>query len=124
MGYGSSTTHGSTNAGPHKSNVLNSLDPRVDSDRDGSRNMGAAQYGPGAHTSGSGIGSTHTTHGSSNAGPHSSSAFNSADPRVDSDMDGSRNMGAAQYGAGAHTSGTHTSGTGIGSSNLLNKLDP
>jgi hypothetical protein len=38
---------GSTNYGPHSSNVANKLDPRVDSDADGSNNLGAASYGPG-----------------------------------------------------------------------------
>ncbi|KAL9603549.1 MAG: hypothetical protein Q9219_001051 [cf. Caloplaca sp. 3 TL-2023] len=33
----SSTTGGSTTTGPHKSNLMNKLDPRVDSDADGSR---------------------------------------------------------------------------------------
>jgi hypothetical protein len=75
----------------------------VDSDLDGSRNAGVAQYGPGA-TSGSGLNTSSSTQagqGSSNAGPHSSSLANKIDPRVDSDLDGSRNAGAAKYGPGA-----------------------
>jgi len=131
---------------------MNSADPRVDSDRDGSRNMGAAThsgttgagYGAGhTGTTGAGYGAGHTGttgagYGSSttgttgagygndprstNAGPHSSNLMNSADPRVDSDRDGSRNMGAASNtGYGSSTAGTHgthgTTGThgGIGS---------
>merc|ERR1711964_123728 len=130
----------STNAGPHGSNAMNLADPRVDSDRDGSRNMGAAThsgttgagYGAGhTGTTGAGYGSSTTgTTGagygndprSTNAGPHSSNLMNSADPRVDSDRDGSRNMGAASNtGYGSSTAGTHgthgTTGThgGIGS---------
>ena len=75
--------------------TANKLDPRVDSDNDGSRNLGGAQYGAGAHqthgTTGSGLtGNNHGTigagtgltggygastggHGySTNAGPHDS----------------------------------------------------
>jgi len=88
------------------------------------------------------------------AGPHSSRAANAADPRVDSDMDGSRNAGVhtGTHTAGAHNGGysttgatgtgvtgnnySSTTGTGVGgtgynnntagphSSNLANKLDP
>jgi len=144
-GYGSGTTgygSGSTNAGPHDSNVANKLDPRVDSDRDGSRNMGSAQHGPGAHNTGAGTGFTGTTgttgygSGSTNTGPHDSNLANKLDPRVDSDRDGSRNMGAAQHGPGAHHTGAGTGltgATGYGSgstnhgphdSNMGNKMDP
>jgi hypothetical protein len=109
--------YGSTTAGPHDSNLLNKADPRVDSDRDGSRNMGASNYGPGAtsggltgshQTTGAGYGSTTS---SNTAGPHSSNLANKLDPRVDSDMDGSRNMGAAQHGPGAHNAGNSHTGT-------------
>jgi len=129
--------YGSTNVGPHSSNLANKLDPRVDSDADGSRNVGAAQVGPGAHnTYNTGAG---TDYGSSNVGPHSSNLANKLDPRVDSDADGSRNVGAAQVGPGAHNNyntgagvgGLGGSGAGYGSSNvgphssnLANKLDP
>jgi hypothetical protein len=131
-GYGS----GSTNHGPHDSNLANKLDPRVDSDRDGSGNMGAAQYGPGSHNTGAGSGLTGSTgygSGSTNHGPHDSNLANKADPRVDSDRDGSSNMGAAAYGPGAHqnTSGFGNTGVGSGStnygphdSNVANKVDP
>merc|ERR1711939_942115 len=104
---------------------MNSADPRVDSDRDGSRNMGAASntgYGSsttgthggigstGTHGTHGGVGSTgvgstgvgHSTHGTGvsatpgsgntnkTAGPHNSDMLNKLDPRVDSDMDGSK----------------------------------
>jgi hypothetical protein len=39
-GPGAHHTTASSNAGPHKSNILNTLDPRVDSDRDGSATYG------------------------------------------------------------------------------------
>ncbi|KAL8822207.1 MAG: hypothetical protein Q9191_007054 [Dirinaria sp. TL-2023a] len=106
-GYGSSTT-----SGPHSSKLENKLDPRVDSDRDGSRNLGATGagtgYGSGTTGTGTGYGS-HTT-----SGPHSSNLENKVDPRVDSDRDGSRNLGATGAGAGYGT-GTTGTGTGYGS---------
>jgi len=42
-GTGLIGTTGSTNAGPHGTNIANALDPRVDSDMDGSRNAGMKQ---------------------------------------------------------------------------------
>jgi len=131
-GYGhqSGYTGGSTNAGPHDSNIANKLDPRVDSDRDGSRTTNQYGTNQGYGTTGSsGYGqSGYTgTSGSTTAGPHSSNMANKLDPRVDSDADGSRNFGAAQHGPGA----THNAATGPArdtagphSSNVLNKLDP
>ena len=60
MGSGyPSTTTGSTTAGPHSSNLANKADPRVDSDLDGSRNMGATGLGSGT---GSSVGTTHQGH--------------------------------------------------------------
>jgi len=110
----------STTAGPHGSNMGNKLDPRVDSDLDGSRNMGARQPNNFGYTT---------------AGPHSSNVANKVDPRVDSDLDGSHNLGAR--GGTQHTGttnpfstthGTSTHGTstnaGPHSSNLGNKVDP
>jgi hypothetical protein len=40
--HGDTTHAGSSTAGPHKSDALNKLDPRVDSDRDGSKTVGGA----------------------------------------------------------------------------------
>lgn len=66
---GSSTGHvghhgSSTTSGPHSSNLENKMDPRVDSDRDGSRNMGARSTGTtggyGSGPTGSGYDSTGT----------------------------------------------------------------
>jgi len=88
-------------AGPHRADALNKVDPRIDSDRDGSRNAGMNQSqgysGTGSHA----------------AGPHRSDALNKVDPRVDSDRDGSRAMGLDQHNAYQHEGIT---GTGIGSS--------
>jgi len=110
-------THGtSTNAGPHDSNAANKLDPRVDSDRDGRGAHGTT------HNTTSNTGGTNTlgkipmvdNHGHSTAsharttptsksnlpgpapntaGPHKSDILNKLDPRVDSNMDGSKTIG-------------------------------
>ncbi|KAL8809195.1 MAG: hypothetical protein Q9200_003624 [Gallowayella weberi] len=145
-GYGSSTGttggYGSSNttAGPHSSNLGNKADPRVDSDRDGSRGLGSSTHQPGYGSSTGttgGYGSSNTT-----AGPHSSNLGNKADPRVDSDLDGSRGYGSSTGHSGTHTgtgygnttgtSGTHT-GTGYGDNTtgttgkkpgLMDRLNP
>ncbi|KAI4238384.1 MAG: hypothetical protein L6R40_005746 [Gallowayella cf. fulva] len=122
-GYGSSNT----TAGPHSSNLANKADPRVDSDRDGSRGYGSSTgqsgvtggYGSSAGTT-AGYGSSDTT-----AGPHSSNLANKADPRVDSDRDGSRGYGSSTgqsghsgttggYGSSTGTTGGYGSNTGTG----------
>jgi hypothetical protein len=167
--------------GPHGSRVANAADPRVDSDRDGSHNIGSnntygnngtglghsthttgtgvghsgATTGTGighsTHTTGTGVGHTGATSGyNTTAGPHSSDMANKLDPRVDSDRDGSANLGAAHnthnttsglgnpgtYSgthAGNHTGHAHTgtaggishsTNAGPHNSNLLNKADP
>jgi len=163
VGHTGATTGHSTTAGPHTSNLANKADPRVDSDRDGSANFGAAHN---THNT-AGLGNTHNTHNttglgnpgtysgttggvshSTNSGPHNSNLLNKADPRVDSDRDGSANLGGAHNThntsglgntgtySGTHagnTHGTHTGTTGGVShstnagphnSNLLNKADP
>ncbi|PHH64137.1 hypothetical protein CDD81_5012 [Ophiocordyceps australis] len=117
--------------GPHDSNLMNKADPRVDSDRDYSKNMGANPHGTASTGTGVGTGShgthgtsgthgttgthgvtgTHDTTGTHGAGPHSSGLANKADPRVDSDRDGSRNMGANPYGTtGTTHSAAHSAG--------------
>lgn len=69
-------------AGPHQSDLLNKLDPRVDSDLND-----RAQYAPGTTTT-TNVHPGATTHVSnpdaSNLGPHSSSLKNKLDPRVNS----------------------------------------
>ena len=56
---GTTGHHGSsTTSGPHSSNLENKVDPRVDSDRDGSRNMGATGAGTGGYGSNTGSGTT------------------------------------------------------------------
>lgn len=54
---GSHHHSGTTTSGPHSSGFENKLDPRVDSDRDGSRNLGASSGGYGSGNTGSGYGS-------------------------------------------------------------------
>lgn len=109
--------------GPHNSRVANAADPRVDSDRDGSHNIGhsTGTHTTGTHTAGTtgttGFGRTagHGEYGSGLGtgsaegahGPHSSRIANAADPRVDSDRDGSKTVGN-------NTHSTHTTGTGFG----------
>lgn len=175
FGHSSGTREGQ--AGPHGSRIANAVDPRVDSDRDGSRNAGAAyntgtagntlgssgyagNQGVGAGTTGYTTGyTTGTTAGTREGeyGPHGSRTANALDPRVDSDRDASRNAGAAYntapgtaagstFGAGNNMGGTgYTSATtgannatGLGQSgpgpapntagphksDMINKLDP
>jgi hypothetical protein len=71
-------THGAPAGtfGPHGSRMANTVDPRVDSDRDG---RGAVGYAPGPAPN--------------TAGPHRNDVLNKADPRVDSDLDNSRTLG-------------------------------
>ncbi|KAM5352395.1 hypothetical protein ACJ41O_005118 [Fusarium nematophilum] len=121
--YGSTGSSGlpEGTTGPHSSRAANAADPRVDSDLDNSRNLGArggagttgfpssgttGTYGETTtgRTGGSGLGGTGTgTHGASSygttgpapgtAGPHKSDVLNKADPRVDSNLDGSKTIG-------------------------------
>ncbi|KAL8738411.1 MAG: hypothetical protein Q9181_000782 [Wetmoreana brouardii] len=114
-GLHSSTTAG---AGPHSSSLANQADPRVDSNLDGSRGLGT---GTTSSTTGSSlpdktardtIATTDSgrsfplsgaSSGTTTSGPHTSDIANKADPRVDSDRDGSRAIG---------TTGGYGSGTG------------
>ncbi|KAK5652436.1 hypothetical protein OQA88_10480 [Cercophora sp. LCS_1] len=140
--FGSSTTTGRTANplgssgtsegvhGPHSSRVANAMDPRVDSDRDGSTTIGGTgntmgnfgSTGASGITGSSGFGSGTTgvtgTHGApaGTYGPHSSRVGNTLDPRVDSDRDGRGALGAGP-GPASNTAGPHTS-------DILNKVDP
>ncbi|TLS25722.1 hypothetical protein PpBr36_07944 [Pyricularia pennisetigena] len=131
---------GSTNQGPHNSNMLNKADPRVDSDVDhratnnygsnttgyGSSMLGngSSMTGNGSNTTGYGSnsrggmldGTTGTQGlGSTNQGPHNSNMLNKADPRVDSDVDH-----RATNNYGSSTTGNNSSMLGNGSSMLGN----
>jgi len=83
--YGQSAASGPapTTAGHHKHDILNKLDPRVDSTAD---KQPMSQTGSGVPEG--------------TYGPHSSRIANALDPRVDSDLDSTRAAGAG-YGAGA-----------------------
>lgn len=147
---GTTHTTGSTNAGPHDTNIGNKADPRFDSDLD---NRGATGHTTGTHTTGTHPTGTHTTgtttanHGltgttgtphtgglsnSTNAGPHDSNLANKADPRVDSDLDGKGNQHGHATGGILGASGSHaTRGSGTAqntdgphNSDMLNKIDP
>ena len=135
LGGSSSGLTGSTGtAGPHSSNLGNKADPRVDSDLDGSRNLGANPHGTSSSGYGSGTTGTGTTgsgygssgYGSSTSGPHSSGLENKIDPRVDSDRDGSRNLGANPHGTSSSGYGSGTTGTGTTGKKpgLMDKLNP
>jgi len=64
---------GSSTTGPHSSSLGNKVDPRVDSDRDGSRGIGStAQYGNTGHTDTTG----HSTSGNTTNGSHTSDSRN------------------------------------------------
>lgn len=150
--------------GPHNSRVANAADPRVDSDRDGSHNMGmgtgttgrtaghgefgsgtagtanpfsgthsTTHTGTGGVTSGMGLGHTHGT-SEGTYGPHGSRLANAADPRVDSDRDGSRTagtgtgtgmgMGTGTGNVGLGSTGHTSMGSGPHSSKVANAADP
>jgi len=105
-GYGSSTT----TSGPHSSSIANKLDPRVDSDRDGSRGLGST---------GSTTGNQYST-GSGEAGyPHHHTGLHAAEviselkpgTNVDSDVHHRHNLYMSdkiedyEAGSGVHTRG-------------------
>jgi hypothetical protein len=90
--------------GPHNSGLANAADPRVDSDWDNSRTVGGRTAGHGeigsgtynTGTTGAGLGGARE----GEFGPHGSRMANAADPRVDSDLDGSRTVGNTGYSTG------------------------
>ncbi|KAL7923609.1 hypothetical protein ACQKWADRAFT_288785 [Trichoderma austrokoningii] len=126
---GTGTAFGSTGpasktAGTHKSDTMNKADPRIDSDLDGSRNMGLRSekathdlgatgtiHGTGTTTTSTGNTFSSTGPGSKTAGAHKSDTLNKADPRIDSDLDGSRNMGLRSEQATHDLGSTRTTGT-------------
>jgi hypothetical protein len=138
----------STNYGPHDSNVANTVDPRIDSDRSGHSAYNTTSTGPTSTgptpTLASGTGHNAYNSGrSSNYGPHNSNMANAFDPRVDSDrsahhistghhsagMTGAGMAGAGMAGAGMagahHTHDSHRSSNyGPHDSNIANTADP
>ncbi|KAE8353891.1 hypothetical protein BDV28DRAFT_132291 [Aspergillus coremiiformis] len=112
-------------AGPHKSDIINKLDPRVDSD------LSKLKQSSKAGVAGAGAGNIHTGSAQKTAGLHTSDTGNKLDPRVDSDFDN-----GAQYAPGATKTGnvnphaTQDASFGSGpnagphQSDMMNKLDP
>lgn len=105
---GSLHQHHTGTSGPHSSNVENKLDPRVDSDRDGSRNLGTSSGDYGHNHAGTGnydgVGnrnSTGTGYGSGASGSNYSSVSTTKKPGLldrlnplkDTDGDGKRGVG-------------------------------
>ncbi|KAJ4286730.1 hypothetical protein N0V90_012982 [Kalmusia sp. IMI 367209] len=96
-------TYGSDPTGPHDSRLGNKADPRVDSDQVGgygnTQSTGGYGTSTGSHgTHGAGIGgasdySSGPGPAPDTAGPHKSNLANKVDPRVDSDLDGSKTYG-------------------------------
>ncbi|KAL8696149.1 MAG: hypothetical protein Q9224_002945 [Gallowayella concinna] len=89
-GSGLTGHHGSTTAGPHGSNVGNKMDPRVDSDLDGSRGMG----GRGTTGTGYGSGSTGSGYGSNTTGTTGKKPglMDKLNPMKDTDGDGKKGV--------------------------------
>lgn len=97
----------SSNHGPHGSNIANTADPRVDSDRSSHAAYNTTSTGP-TSTLASGTGhNTYDSSRSSNYGPHGSNMTNAADPRVDSDR-------SAYNTSTHHSSAPLATGTGAG----------
>ncbi|KAL8755782.1 MAG: hypothetical protein Q9184_004691 [Pyrenodesmia sp. 2 TL-2023] len=80
-GSGLTGSHGQTTAGPHSSNVGNKVDPRVDSDMDGSRGVG------GRGVTGSGYGSSNTATTGKKPG-----LMDKLNPMKDTDGDGKKGV--------------------------------
>ncbi|KAE8379283.1 hypothetical protein BDV26DRAFT_171872 [Aspergillus bertholletiae] len=105
-------------AGPHKSDIANKLDPRVDSDLSKQKKPSNAGIGGAG-----GASSIHTGSAQKTAGPHTSNTGNKLDPRVDSDRDNRARHAPgtaasdARTGPAPRTAGPH--GFDMG-----NKLDP
>ncbi|KAK0611274.1 hypothetical protein B0T14DRAFT_530071 [Immersiella caudata] len=87
-----------TTAGHHKHDILNKLDPRVDSTQD--RRPAATMQNPTA------VGNNNIPAGT--YGPHNSRIANALDPRVDSDLDGRAQRGGGMPGSNSNT------GVGVG----------
>lgn len=101
-GAARSGAYGSDPTGPHDSHLGNRADPRVDASTTGGygNTHSTGGYGAGSNTH-SGVGGAGGLGGLSSgpgpaentAGPHKSDMLNKADPRVDSDLDGSKTYG-------------------------------
>ncbi|KAF1365624.1 hypothetical protein EJ07DRAFT_94512, partial [Lizonia empirigonia] len=107
---GSHGTHGSTGygttgsgltgnqgysdpTGPHDSHLSNKADPRVDSDRYGGQGNTYGTTQSSGFTGNNHPGQVGNPNANQTAGPHGSNILNKLDPRVDSDLDGSKRVG-------------------------------
>ena len=90
-GVGATGRHGQTTAGPHSSNLENKMDPRVDSDMDGSRNMGANRGGTTGNYDDSGRDYDNTTASSRTTGTKPS-LMDRLNPMKDTDGDGKKGV--------------------------------
>ena len=81
--------HGQTTAGPHSSNLENKMDPRVDSDRDGSRGMGSSSDGL---SRGGNTGRDYDNTTSSSTTGKKPSLMDRLNPMKDTDGDGKKGM--------------------------------
>lgn len=81
--------HNQTTAGPHSSNLENKLDPRVDSDRDGSRGLGRDH-----HTSGTGYNTSSDNYGSTGSSTthKKPGLLDRLNPMKDTDGDGKKGI--------------------------------
>ncbi len=102
-GTGMTGSHGHNTAGPHSSNLDNKLDPRVDSDMDGSRRVGgnagtgSTGTGYGSGTTGSGYGTDGAMRGTGSSGTTGTSTtgkkpglMDRLNPMKDTDGDGKK----------------------------------
>lgn len=109
---------------------LSGREERYDGFEGEPRAVGGALGGSSTTGLGSSTGHTGHHHGTQNAGPHNSNLENKLDPRVDSDMDGSRGMGSGRdhhlgSSTGTGTTGGYGSGTtGTKKPSLMDKLNP
>lgn len=110
--------HDFKNKGGH----LGGREERTDAFAGEPKSVGGTIGGAGAHGSTSlterdghhGQHNTHGTQGSTTAGPHSSNAMNKADPRIDSDLDGSRDTARGAHGTQNHGAHAHEHGSSSG----------
>ncbi|KAF3000686.1 hypothetical protein E8E13_001854 [Curvularia kusanoi] len=92
-GYGSTGTGYSDPTGPHDSRLGNKADPRVDSDHYGGQGNTYGTNQSSGLTGTNAPGHVGNSNANKTAGPHGSNLLNKLDPRVDSDLDGSKTTG-------------------------------
>ncbi|KAE8453947.1 hypothetical protein EG329_007723 [Mollisiaceae sp. DMI_Dod_QoI] len=125
-GTGNGVTRTTTTAGPHSSNLANKVDPRVDSDLDGSRNLGAATGTTGATAYGSNTANTGYT--GTGTGYTGTGTTGHTGGLTGHHTNGHTGTAGHQTGLTGHTGTTggisHSTNAGPHDSNVANKLDP